>query len=337
MIEGIGGPEMAAAEATILDSLDSMSVMGLVEGVRSLPVHLHLLRKVRQRLGKHSYDLAVLIDYPGFHLRVAAAARRAGVPVLYFIAPQMWAWGESRVRSLRENVAALAVILPFEEQFFRNRGVEAEFVGHPLLDRPIGNNSAALRVEWNMSAKAPVLGLLPGSRSSEVRRLWPAFRDAAIELRHAEPGVQIVVAAKPGIRYPGGDGFVFVRDRSRDVLTASDVAICKSGTTTLEAALLETPMVVAYRLHPLTYVVARQAIRVSNIGLVNLLAGRTVAPELIQQQVTAENLFETVRPLLDRSGEAATEQRRALGEIRDKLGRPGVSGRVADLACRLVV
>ena len=145
-----------------------------------------------------------------------------------------------------------------------------------------------------------------------------------------------MVAAIHGIHYPGGDGFLFVRDRSHDVLAVSDVAMCKSGTTTLEAALLETPMVVAYRMHPLSYAVARRAIRVSNIGLVNLLAGRTVAPELLQRYVTADNLFESVRPLLNRSGKAASEQRRAFGEIREKLGRPGVGARVADLVCRLV-
>jgi lipid-A-disaccharide synthase len=327
---------MAAAQATVLKSIDSMSVVGLIEGVRSLPAHLHLLRKIQQHFRQHSYDLAVLIDYPGFHLRVAAAARRAGIPVLYYIAPQMWAWGDWRVRSLRENVASLAVILPFEEQFFRDRGVAAKFVGHPLLDRPMGRDRAALCDELNLAAKASVLGLLPGSRSHEVKRLWPAFRDAAIQLRHTQPEIQIVVAAIRGIHYPGGDGFLFLRDRSHDVLAASDVAICKSGTTTLEAALLETPMVVAYRMHPLSYAVARRAIRVSNVGLVNLLAGRSVAPELLQQHVTAQNLFEAVRPLLNRWGEAATEQRRAFGEIRDRLGRPGVGARVADLACKLV-
>jgi lipid-A-disaccharide synthase len=334
-VEGIGGPNMAGAGTAILESIERLSTIGLSEAVRTVPRHVALLRRVRRLFAERRYDLAILIDYPGFHMRVAAAARRAGIPVLYYIAPQLWAWGGWRVRSVRRNVQSLAVVLPFEEQFFRSRGVPAEFVGHPLLDSaPLPNGESARRV-LGISQDATVLGLLPGSRHQEVERLWPRFRDAATRLRNVVGNLEILVAGVPGGEYPQGDDAGIRNANTREVLAVADAVICKSGTATLEAALAGTPMVIGYTMSPFTYQVARHMVRVRQIGLVNLLAGRRVAPELIQHDVTAEKLANAAGRLLDGSSVAAREQRAAFVEIRQRLGAPGAGARVADIARRL--
>jgi lipid-A-disaccharide synthase len=327
---------MTAAGLTSLAPMETLSVVGLVEAIRSVPVHLRALARIERLFRRNEYDLAVLIDYPGFHLRVAAAARRAGIPVLYYIAPQLWAWGAWRAKALCKNVRSLAVVLPFEERFFRTYGIAAEFVGHPLLDRPPARTRESLRSELRVAEQTPVLGLFPGSRPQEVARLWPAFREAAARLCSERPGLQAVVGAVSGAEYPGAEGFRIWRDRARDVMTAADAAICKSGTTTLEAVLAGTPIVVAYMMHGISYAVARRVVRLPHVSLVNLLAARRVAHELLQHDVTAGNLAEALRPLLDPSGPAATEQRRAFSEIRDSLGTPGACVRVAEMAHRLV-
>ena len=335
-IEGVGGPRMAAAGLAAIAPIQTLSVVGLVEAIRSVPVHVRALATIEQMFRRNDYDLAILIDYPGFHLRVAAAARRAGIPVLYYIAPQLWAWGAWRAKALRKNVRSLAVVLPFEERFFRMHGIAAEFVGHPLLDRPPARTRQSLRSELCVAEQTPVLGVFPGSRRQEVARLWPAFRGAAAILRSERPELQALVGGVSGVAYPGAEGFRIWQDRARDVMTAADVAICKSGTTTLEAVLAGTPMVVAYMMHGISYAVARRVVKLRHVSLVNLLAARRVAKELLQRDVTAGNLAAALRPLLDPSGPAAAEQRRAFSEIRVSLGTPGAGVRVAEMAHRLV-
>ncbi len=335
-MEGIGGPSMAALGTTVIQSIDQLSAMGLSEVVRTLPRHAALLRRVRRLFSERRYDVAILVDYPGFHMRVAAAARRARIPVLYYVAPQLWAWGTWRVRSIRKNVRSLAVVLPFEEEFFRSRGVAAEFVGHPLLDEePLLQRESARRA-LGIAEETPVIGLLPGSRRQEVDRLWPRFREAAVRLRGVIDDLEVLVAGLPGIDYARADGCAIRDEDAATVLAAADAVICKSGTATLEAALAGTPMVVAYSMSPLTYAVARRVVRVEQIGLVNLLAGRRVAPEFIQNDATAERLAEAARGLLDRAGSAAREQRMAFTEVRQQLGLPGAGKRVAEMARRLV-
>ena len=336
VVEGIVGRHMAAAGVVAVESLEGLSVIGVAEALKSVPDHLRLFRRLKKLFAQHRYDLAILIDYPGFHLRVAAAARRSGLPVLYYIAPQLWAWGRWRIKSVRRNVSSLAVVLPFEEQFFRTRGVAAEFVGHPLLDRPPVKERSLLREEMKLSQETAVLGLFPGSRSQEVNRLWPAFRGAARALLKERAGLEVVVAAIPGIEYPGSEGFRMWYNRAPEVMSAVDAAICKSGTTTLEAVLAGTPLVVAYSMHPVTFAVARRAVRLPFVSLVNLLADRRVAAELLQHDVTPKKLADAVRPLLDPAGYEALEQRKAFDEIRATLGEAGAGARVAEIAGRLV-
>lgn len=335
-IDAVGGASMARSGANLIESHDRLGVMGLAEGIGTIPAHIRILSRLRRRFTAGIYNLVILVDYPGFHLRVAAAAAAAHVPVLYYVAPQLWAWGAWRVRSIRKHVRKMALVLPFEEPFFLDRGIPAEYVGHPLLDRdPIPSVEIA-RASLNLSDATPVLGLFPGSRAAEIRRIWPCFRDAAKILGESSPTVRVVVGAMQGLDYPGAPEFQFCRENSAGVLAASDAVLCKSGTITLEAALAGTPMVIAYKMHSLTYAVARVAVRVDRVGLVNLVAGRVVCPELLQSKATPWALARAVAPLLDRQGVAAATQREAFVQIRDRLGGSGATQRVAEMAARMV-
>ncbi len=334
-VEGVGGPRMAAAGARLVTGIDRLAAVGLAESLHTLPAHLRLLRDLRRRLDEGRYDAAVLVDYPGFHLRVAAAARRAGVPVLYYIAPQLWAWGAWRLPALRSRVRHLAVILPFEEPFFSARRIPATFVGHPLLDRPPPPERTWARRLVGAPRQTPLLALFPGSRASEIGRLWPVFRAAARQLRHAIPELSVAVSAIPGQRHDGVDEFIRWEGDSSVLLAAADAGLCKSGTTTLEAALAGMPLVVAYRMHPLTFQLARWAVGVRHVSLVNLLVESDVTPELLQGAATPDALARAVLPLLDRDGPQARAQRAAFAAIRTALGSPGAAERVARLAREL--
>jgi lipid-A-disaccharide synthase len=307
--------------------------MGFTEVVASIPRHLRLLSEIRRRFARGTDRVALLVDYPGFHQRVARAARREGIPVLYYIAPQLWAWAPQRAERLRGLVTHVASILPFEESFFRALGIPATFVGHPLLDEPSGGNERdAARRRLGIDVAAPTLALFPGSRPTEVARMWPVFREAARGLRQDLPDLQVIVAGMPGLTYAQSDDVRLYRGEPRAVLAAGDAVLCKSGTATLEAALLGRPMVIAYKTSTLTYHLARRLVTCEHIGLVNLIAQRRVAPEFIQGQATASALRAAVRPLLDREGRAAREQCAAFPEVRQRLGSPGAAERVVQLA-----
>ncbi|HEX9705596.1 MAG TPA: lipid-A-disaccharide synthase [Gemmatimonadales bacterium] len=335
-IEAFGGPLMAQAGAAVLDRMEAFSVVGFVEAVGKIPAHYRLLDRVRGAFRAGRYDLAILVDYPGYHLRAAAAAAAAGVPVLYYIAPQLWAWGPGRVKKLAGAVRHLAVILPFEERFFRDRGVPATFVGHPLLDRPGPPARAEARIALGLDPGRPTLGVFPGSRGLEVKRLWPRFRAAAELVLARRPDVQVIAAAALGAEYPDPGPVGIHGGNPRLVFAAADAALCKSGTTTLEAAIVDAPMVIAYRLNALSGFIARRLLRVPWVGLVNLVADRAVAPELLQREVRAEALASAVLPLLDPLSAEARRQREGLALVRDRLGSPGAAERVAALAAELL-
>jgi lipid-A-disaccharide synthase len=330
-IEGVGGPLMEATGIELVGRIEQLAAVGLAEALRTLPVHWRLLRQLRRSLAAGRYDAVVVVDYPGFHLRLAAAARAADVPLLYYIAPQAWAWGSWRLRYIRERVRQLAVILPFEERYFGAHGIPATFVGHPLLDRPAAPSRAEARHAVGLDPERPVLAVCPGSRSVEVARLLPAFRDAVRRLRLEVPGLEAVLLDSAGAVSQEVPECSTWRGDSATLFAAADAGLCKSGTTTLEAALAGMPMVIAYRMHPATFAIARRAVRVSDIGLVNLVAGRRVAPELVQGEATADALARAARPLLEPEGQAAKSQRAAFASVRAGLGAPGAALRVAQL------
>ena len=338
---GVGGAAMEDAGVEILVPSAELSVVGITEVIVKVPALWRGRRRVLDALKQRRPDLLVLIDFPDFNLHVAKHAKRLGIPVLYYISPQIWAWREGRVNTIGRRVDHVAVILPFEADFYQRHGVPVTYVGHPLLDRlPLDD----LTPPTPAPDGAPVIGLLPGSRDREVGRLLPVMMEAAVRIQEQVPGARFVISQAPTVAAEemaavlaaaGPVPFEVTTDDVRQIFSASTFVIAASGTVTLEAALSETPMVIVYRVSPSSYWLGRLLIRVPFIGLANLIANEAVVPELVQNDATAENIAGVVcRYLADR--EALDGMRAKLGAIREQLGPPGASCRVARIARDLI-
>lgn len=337
-IAAIGGPRLEAAGATIRHPIDQLGAFGLVEVLHQIPTHLKLLRSLQSDFRKHRYDLVITVDYPGFNLKVAQSARNSGIPVLGYIAPQLWAWHPGRARKWARAVDRLAVILPFEPEFFAGHGIDATHVGHPLVDDLPDSppTRSAARLQLGIDPDARVLALFPGSRPGEISRLWPVYRDAARQLVDRAVADHIVVAGTTDGVYPELGNCQLVRDQSLLCLAAADAALVKSGTTTLQAAIADVPMVVAYRINQLSYLLLRRLVTVPWVSLVNLIAEQEVVPELVQHRVEPDSLVAAVAPLLDRESNESRRQHQGLARVRSLLGGPGAAERVATMALELI-
>jgi len=337
---GIGGERMKASGMELVYHADDFAMMGFVEVLR----HIGRLRTALDTLTELAVErgvrLAVLVDYPGFNLALARRLKGRGVRVLYYISPQVWAWGERRVSRIARLADRLAVILPFEKRFYGERGVEAEFVGHPLLEEP---EIAAPRGPKTSLASPPVLGLLPGSRAQEIERHLPPMLGAAAILRGRIPDLEVSLGLPPGHgavpgTHPDVDGLgvrVAPPGAAHAVMRDSTALLVSSGTATLEAACFGTPMVVVYRMAPLSYALGRLLVRIPHIALVNVVAGEGLVTELIQRSVTPGRLADAAAPLLLDESRSRELSARLLA-VRERLGTPGASRRVAEMASAML-
>ena len=337
-LAGIGSARMADAGVSLVERSERLAAMGFVEVIRQVPHHWSLIRQITKRLASGRVALLILLDYPGMNLKLAAAAHRAGVPVLYYITPQVWAWGAKRITTIAATVTRAAVILPFEEALLRGAGVDATFVGHPLLDHAATiPDRATARARLGLAADARVLALFPGSRSQEVARHLDIFVATARTLQARIPGLHVIVSVAPGMTIDAARcPFPQARDASYDVLRAADAALCKSGTTTLEASMADCPLVIAYKTNALTSAIAQRILKIPHIGLVNIVAGHEVAPEFWQGDATPEALASALLPLLDAASPERARMLAALATVRASLGKPGASARVAQMASEMV-
>jgi lipid-A-disaccharide synthase len=331
-IFGFGGQHLAGTGARLIGDFEGLSVTGLTEAVRVLPRSLAMLRRLTAAAREQRPDVFVAIDFPDFNFRLMAALHRLGIPIVYYISPQLWAWRAGRMQTMKRYVSRVLVIFPFEEALYRRAGIPVDFVGHPLVDLVrVRRPRAALLREHGLNPVAPTVALLPGSRTNELHRIVPGMSASLPLIRERIPDVQFIIAAAPNL-----DDALFaplhaalVRNATDDVLAAADVVITASGTATVQAALHERPMVVVYKLSPLTYRIGKPFVRVDTYAMANLVAGKRVVPELIQEDFTPQRVADdTVRLLIDRDLYQRTQGE--LRRVRERLGEPGASGRAAD-------
>lgn len=329
---------MDAAGVSRIAGLDELSVMGGTEVLRRLPDFVRLERRITRLFVTEDVRLFLPIDYPGLNLRLARSARRQGRRVLYYIAPQVWAWREGRARKLRRDCDRVLTVLPFEAALLERHGVRAEFVGHPLLDAPgAPEGQAGARAAAGSRADAGartsgagrVIGLFPGSRAQEVRHMLPVFAGAARRLARRHPDLEFLIARPPHLPEALYAGAGFPTAGAREVAERSCAALTKSGTITLELALAGVPMVVGYRMGRVEWAVGRRLVRVPSIVLVNLVAETPVVPEFLQDRLTAERAAEALEALLDEEGPARLDMLRGFDVVRERLGTPGCAARVA--------
>ncbi len=341
VIEGVGGPAMREAGVTLVRTNDEFAVLGISEVVSRLPFFIRVLSEFEQRFRTSAYDLVIPVDFPDFNIRLAARAKRAGIPVLWYISPQVWAWRGGRVRTLARIVDRMIVVFPFETEIYEKAGVPVECVGHPLLEHVGSTRSKEeVRRELGVPDGSPLVAFLPGSRVQEVERILPDMARAAALLERR--GIRCVASRARSVpeavmrRVLDGAGrSVPVRDGSPyDLVAAADVAVVTSGTATLETGLLGTPPIVVYRMARLSWLVARNMVKMPYIGLVNIAAGKKVAPELLQDDVTGERIAAQVHELLD-DPERLAAMRADLAGLAARLGGHGASARTARAALDL--
>jgi lipid-A-disaccharide synthase len=339
---GMGGPRMAEAGVDLIADYHEVAVVGISEVLHKIPTVIGVQRRIASEAKKRRPALAILVDSPGTHLGVARRLKNIGIPVGYFIGPQVWAWRSGRVRVVKRLVKRMVVIFPFEEKFYRDAGVPVDFVGHPLVDivRPTMTRKE-FASRHGLDASRPIVTLLPGSRRSEIEQHYPRILEACSRLSNI-PGIQFVHAAAPGLNadifaHYGVSSVIVkrVEGATYDALSAADCAIIASGTATVEAALLGTPMVVVYRVTPASAFILRRMIRSPFIGMVNLIAGKSVASELIQDRFTPAAVEFEVRRILE-SAETKAKAKAGLAEVRAKLGPGGAIERAADIFARML-
>jgi lipid-A-disaccharide synthase len=339
---GMGGPRMRDAGVDLVADCSEVSLVGIVEIAKKYPALKRFWNRLLGEAARRKPRLAILTDFPGFHLRLARALKRQGVQNVYFVCPQFWAWRPWRANLVRRRFARGLCIFPFEEGWYRARGVKADFIGHPLVGNVTAKRTRAeFAAAYSLDPSVPIVTILPGSRSGEIAHHMPTLLKACRLIQKARK-VQFVLALAPGARQSQIAPYLtpdvamhVVEDATYDALGAGDLSIVSSGTATVEAALMDAPMIVVYRLAPLTAAIARLLVRTPMFAMVNLIAGKQVVPELVQRDFSPTRLANEAIRLLD-SPEARAEMRHGLAEVREKLGPPGAVERAADLIAEML-
>ena len=331
---GAGGEEMRAAGVETIVDARELAIMGALEIARALGKFLRVFRKLRQTARARKPHLVILIDWPEFNLRLAKRLREDGHRVVYYISPQLWAWRSYRLRAIKRDVERMLVILPFEADYYARSGVEVDYVGHPLLDSVrVTASTEDFRRRHNIDNARPLIALLPGSRHSEIKYILPPLIAAARRLSAVRPEFQFALALAPTISGAEIEADLpasvrVINGETYNAVAASDLAVVASGTATLETAIIGTALIVVYRASQLNWRIFRPLINVPFVGMPNLIAGREIAPELLQNDLTAERLAREVATLID-DPERRRRMRAELAEVRARLGETDASGRAA--------
>ncbi|MGD0339048.1 MAG: lipid-A-disaccharide synthase [Bacteroidota bacterium] len=333
---GIGGDRMKNAGMELIYNANDLSFMGFAEVVKHLPFIRQVEKSLEGYLVSRRPDIVLLIDYPGFNLRFARRVKNHGIPAVYYISPQVWAWGKRRLKKMKHVIDKMLVVFPFEKELYENERIPAEFVGHPLLDvMRVRLTRAEFFLEQRFDNGDKLLGLFPGSRTQEIERMLPVMLDA-VQLIREHHNIQVAVSKAPNLPAECYRNFLrrlpdarLVEDKTYELMKYSDAAIVTSGTATLETACFETPMVVVYKASRISYFIGRLLVSVKSIGLVNIVAGKRIVPELIQHEANAEAIAFNINQFFDKPLLAA-EIKSELAKVKGKLGVPGAAGRVAE-------
>ena len=345
-VQGIGGKNMEEAGVEILIPSSDMAVVGLTEVFSRLNTIIRASLNLKSLLKKSPPDLLILIDYPDFNINLARTAKKCGVPVLYYISPQVWAWRRGRVKKITERVDRMAVILPFEEEFYlkNTKDIRVDYVGHPLMDIiPEYRDRDDIKTSLGIKEGGPVLGLLPGSRNEEIKNLLPSMIGAAEILSTRFNNIKCLLPIAPTISPDLIESMtgrsvpeVIVWDKDMySALSICDLALVASGTATLETAIMGVPMVIAYKISPMSFWIGKKIIKVRHIGLVNLVAGEEVAPEVIQNEVSAQGLADKALKILENE-DLKADMVKKLNMVKERLGGPGAAKRTAQIAMEMM-
>lgn len=336
---GVGGDRMQQNGTELLYHINEMSVLGIWDVVKRFAFFRKVYRHLVETMEAEQPNLLILIDYPGLNLKLARAAKLRGIKVFYYIAPQVWAWGSGRIKKMASLIDKIAVILPFEAQLFQDAGLDAQFVGHPLLeivDSKLDRDTFFFKHHLDRNQK--LIGLLPGSRILEVKRLLPEMLRCIAQLKEEHPSIQAVVGKANSVPLSlyqeilhNHTPIQLIENSTYDIMKNSDLLLVASGTATLESALFRTPMIIVYKVDPLSYLIGRQFIKIDSIGLVNVIAGRQIVPEFIQGKFHRSYLLPEMKRILFHQ-DYRNQMVQNLAILKEKLGTPGASARSAQLA-----
>ena len=328
---GHGGNAMKDAGMQILEHTDDLSIMGFVEVIKHLPRMMKIMGKTIDTITRTKPDRVILIDYPGFNLRLGKNIQHLGIPITYFILPQVWAWKEKRVETMKAVLDQALSIFPFEQDWFETRGLPTNYVGHPFAEQEhVDETSKDFYQRHDLTIEHPVLVLLPGSRQQEVDRHWPIFLKTVERLKQDNPNLQVMVGKAANVSFTPNPNTFKIEDNARKAMVAGTAALVSSGTATLECAVEDTPMIVCYKLSVVSWWMANTMASVKYASMVNLIADEIIVPEFLQQDMTASNLVAAVLPLLDHKNNLRKKMLTGFEKVRRTLGMPGVYDRAAE-------